>query len=170
MLERLVAWLEELVVPDYEFICHPCKLVWEKEYSMKTVPWRSRCPECTKLSHQNWSNKQTAVHFIGECHTNKRLAEKTYTNQSDLKKLGEAMVNKTKESINDSQTHEFYTRYVPNENFQKHYGGRKIEGRELDERKQTAASIGRTVDKAGSHHQHQPRRHKSEDAPKFKDK
>ena len=146
------------MVPDYEFICHPCKLVWDKEYSMKNAPERSRCPECNKLSNQNWGNKQTAVHFIGECHTNKRFIEKSQTNQSDLKKLGEALVNKTKESVEESSTEEFYTRMVPNENFQKHYGGRKIEGRELDERKQTAASIGRTVDKIGSYHKHQPRR------------
>ena len=146
------------MVPDYEFICHPCKLVWDKEYSMKKAPERSRCPECNKLSNQNWSNKQTAVHFIGEFHTNKRFIEKSYTNQSDLKKLGEAMIKKTKESVEESKTHEFYSRYVPNENFQKHYGGRKIEGRELDEQRKTAASIGRTVDKIGSYHKHQPRR------------
>ena len=146
------------MVPDYEFICHPCKLVWEKEYSMKKAPWRSRCPECTKLSHQNWSNKHTAVHFKGEFHTNKRLAEKSHTNESDLKKLGQTLVNRTRESLEESSTEEFYTRYVPNENFQKHYGGRKIEGRELEERKKTSASIGRTVDALGSYHQHQPRR------------
>ena len=87
----LVVWLGVLAVPDYEFICHPCKLVWEKEYSMKNAPARSRCPECSKLSHQNWSNKQTAVHFIGEFHTNKRLAEKSKTNESDLKKYGQAL-------------------------------------------------------------------------------
>jgi hypothetical protein len=150
--ERLVAWLEVLAVPDYEFICHPCKLVWDKEYSMKNAPARSRCPECNKLSHQNWSNKQTAVHFIGECHTNKRFIEKSYTNQSDLKKLGEAMIKKTKESVEDSKTHEFYSRYVPNENFQKTYGGIKIEGREREERDRRAASIANTVNKLGSHH------------------
>ena len=145
-------------MPQYEFICHPCKLVWDKEYSMKKAPERSRCPECDKLSNQNWSNKQTAVHFIGEFHTNKRLAEKTFTNQSDLKKLAEALVNKTRESVEKSTTEEFYTKYVPNENFEKVYRGKKIEGKELDERKRTAASIGRTVDKAGPYHHHQPRR------------
>ena len=158
MLEMLVAWLGVLAVPDYEFICHPCKLVWEKEYSMKNAPERSRCPDCNKLSHQNWSNKQTAVHFIGEFHTNKRLAEKTYTNQSELKKLGETLVNKTKESLEESTTDQFYTRYVPTKDFQKVYGGRKIEGRELEERNREAASIGRTVDSLGSRHQHHERR------------
>ena len=145
-------------MPQYEFICHPCKLVWDKEYSMKKAPERSRCPECNKLSNQNWGNKQTAVHFIGDFHTNKRLAEKSYTNDFELERMGRALVDKTKESINESSTEEFYTRYVPNENFGKVFGGRKIEGKELDERKQTAASIGRTVDKIGSYHKHQPRR------------
>ena len=154
----LVAWLGVLAVPDYEFICHPCKLVWDKEYSMKKAPARSRCPECNKLSEQNWSNKQTAVHFIGEFHTNKRLSEKSKTNDFELERLGRALVDKTKESVNESSTEEFYTRYVPNENFQKHYGGRKIEGTELEERKRNAASIGRTVDALGSYHKHQPRR------------
>jgi len=145
-------------VPDYEFICHPCKLIWDKEYSMKKAPARSRCPECNKLSEQNWSNKQTAVHFIGEFHTNKRLSEKSKTNDFELERLGRALVDKTKESVNESSTEEFYTRYVPNENFQKVYGGRKIEGKELEERKRNAASIGRTVDALGSYHKHQPRR------------
>jgi len=145
-------------MPQYEFICHPCKLIWDKEYSMKNAPARSRCPECNKLSHQNWSNKQTAVHFKGEFYTNKRLAEKTKTDQFELKRLGEALVNKTRESVEESSTEEFYTRYVPNENFQKHYGGRKIEGRELEERNREAASIGRAVDSLGSRHQHHERR------------
>jgi len=147
------------VVPDYEFVCHPCKLVWAKEYSMKNAPSRSRCPECNKLSHQNWSNKQTAVHFKGiDFHTNRRLIEKSKKSDFELERLGQALINKTSESVNESSTEEFYTRYVPNENFHKVYGGKKIEGRELEERRRSAASIGRTVDSLGSHHKHQPRR------------
>ena len=137
-------------MPDYEFICHPCKLVWDKKYPMKTAPARSRCPECNKLSHQNWSNKQTAVHFKGiDFHTNRRFIEKSKTNEFELKRFGQALVDKTRESVEESSTEEFYTRYVPTENFHKHYGGRKIEGRELEERNRTAASIGRTVDALG---------------------
>ena len=145
-------------MPDYEFICHPCKLIWDKEYSMKKAPERSRCPECNKLSHQNWSNKQTAVHFIGEFHTNKRLAEKSKTNDFELERLGRALVDKTKESVNESSTDEFYTRYVPNENFHKIYGGKPVSSTEREERRKKAASIGKTISSLGSHHQNQDRR------------
>jgi len=145
-------------VPQYEFICHPCKLIWDKEYSMKKAPGRSRCPECNKLSHQNWSNKETAVHFKGDCHTNRSLIKKGYSNEFELKRLGETLINTTRDSIEKAQTHDFYTRYVPNENFQKIYGGRPANSTEVEERKKAAARIGNTVDALGSYHKHQPRR------------
>lgn len=123
---------------------------------MDKAPERSRCPECNKLSNQNY--EAIAVHFRGECHTNKRLAEKSKSNDFELERMGRALVDKTKESVNESSTEEFYTRYVPNENFHKVYGGKKIEGRELEDRKRRAASIANTTNKLGSYHQNQARR------------
>ena len=140
-------------MPVYDFICHKCKLFFEKEYSMKNAPTKSRCPECNKLSNQNY--QQVAVHFKGECYTNKRLSEKSKTNNFELGRLGDTLVNKTKQSLDTAKTSDFYTKYVPNKNFTDVYGGRHIESKELEERNRRAASIGKTTDTLGSYHKHQ---------------
>ena len=89
-------------MPIYDFVCHDCKMYFEKEYSMKNAPSRSRCPECNKLSNRDYQD--IAVHFKGDCHTNRR---KAYLGSQDQKVLGrhaEALVNKTKESLETAKT------------------------------------------------------------------
>jgi len=144
-------------MPIYDFVCHECKLLFEKEHSMLKAPSRSRCPECNKLSSRNY--QEIAVHFKGiDFHTNRRLIEKSKTNEFELKRFGETLINKTKESLDTAKTHDFYTRYVPNDNFHKIYGGRPATSKEREERMKEAAKIGRTVDTLGSYHKHHERK------------
>ncbi len=128
---------------------------------MKKAPWRSRCPECNKLSHQNWSNKQTAVHFKGDFHTNRRLDKKANSSVFEQKRLAETLVNKTKESLGTATTEQFYSRMVPGETFSEHYSDytyKKLSSTEVLEKEDRFASIGKTIDSLGSYHKHQPRR------------
>ena len=138
---------------------------------MKKAPWRSRCPECTKLSHQNWSNKH--VHFKGDFHTNRQLDKKSNNSIFEQKRLAETLVNKTKESLGTATTGQFYSRMAPSENFSEHYSDytyKKLSSTEVLEKEDRFASIGKTIDSLGSYHKHQPRRHKLKDSTKFKDK
>tara|TARA_R110000824_G_scaffold26724_1_gene91568 strand:- start:45 stop:521 length:477 start_codon:yes stop_codon:yes gene_type:complete len=158
-------------MPEYNFVCHECKVFFDKEYSMKNAPERSKCPECNKLSNRDW--QEVAVHYKGDCHTNRRLVQKSNTSVDEQKKLAHVLVNKTKESLGTATTEQFYSKMIPGETFSEHYSDytyKKLNGREVDEKNKRFASIGRTVDKLGSYHKHQPRRHKLKDAPKFKDK
>ena len=158
-------------MPEYNFVCHECRMFFDKEYSMKKAPWRSRCPECNKLSNRDW--QEIAVHFKGDCHTNTSLARRANDSVYEQKRLAHTLVDKTKESLGTATTEQFYTKMIPSENFSEHYSDytyKKASFKEKEDSDRIAASIGRTIDKAGSYHQHQPRRHKLKDAPKFKDK
>jgi len=149
----LVVWLEVLAVPEYNFICHECKMFFDKEYSMKKAPDRSRCPECNKLSNRDW--QEVAVHFKGDCHTNRRLCEKASVSQFEQHRFAEALVNKTKESLDTATTEQFYEKMVPSKHFSEHYPEythRKINTRDVEETNKKGASIGRTIDALGSHH------------------
>ena len=48
----------------YEFICHDCEVIWEREAAMSKAPSRSRCPECKKLSNRHWG--EVPVMFNGD--------------------------------------------------------------------------------------------------------
>jgi len=143
-------------MPIYDFVCHECKLLFDKEYSMKNAPSRSRCPQCKKLSSRDY--QEIAVHFKGDCHTNRALIKKAYTNEFELKRLGQTLVDTTKESLDTVRTHSVYTRYMPNDNFKSIYGGRPATPREREERNREAAKIGKTVDTLGSYHKHHERK------------
>ena len=55
----------------YEFICHDCEVIWEREAPMSKAPSRSRCPECKKLKNRHWGDDP--VTFNGnDYYTNKR--------------------------------------------------------------------------------------------------
>tara|TARA_R100001594_G_scaffold9287_2_gene22885 strand:+ start:308 stop:766 length:459 start_codon:yes stop_codon:yes gene_type:complete len=142
-------------MPIYDFVCHDCKMYFEKEYSMKNAPARSRCPECNKLSSRDY--QEIAVHFKGDCYTNRR---KAYLGSQDQKVLGrhaEALVNKTKESLETTQTSHFYSNMVESDNFREHYSDytfKKLNVKEKEERDRRLAKIGETGNKLGSYHKH----------------
>ena len=46
----------------FEWICHDCKVVWDKEYRIGKAPSRSKCPRCKSLRDRNYQN-MPAVHF-----------------------------------------------------------------------------------------------------------
>ena len=142
-------------MPIYDFVCHECKMYFEKEYSMKNAPSRSRCPECNKLSHRDFQD--IAVHFKGDCHTNRRKAYLGSQDQKVLKRHGEALVNKTKESLEVAKTSDFYSNMVPGDNFKEHYSDytfKKLNVKEKEEYDRRCAKIGETGNKLGSYHKH----------------
>tara|TARA_R100000008_G_C3535261_1_gene141621 strand:- start:298 stop:747 length:450 start_codon:yes stop_codon:yes gene_type:complete len=147
-------------MPIYDFVCYDCKLIFEKEYSMKKAPSRSKCPECNKLSSRDY--QEIAIHFKGDCYTNRRKAQRGATDQKVLGRHAEMLVNKTKESLETAKIGDFYKHVEPSEHFSEHYKDfrvqKKLNVKEQEERNRRQASIGATVDKLGTIHKQVPRR------------
>lgn len=142
-------------MPIYDFVCHDCKIYFEKEYSMKSAPARSKCPECGKLSSRDYQD--IAVHFKGDCHTNRRKAQRGATDQKVLGRHAEMLLNKTRESLDVAKSTDFYASMVPGKNFEQHYSDytfKKLNTKEKEERDRRLAKIGETGNKLGSYHKH----------------
>ena len=85
----------------YEFICKKCKVIWEREASMKNAPSRSRCPECKKLSERYWGN--IPVIFNGsDYHTVKRNQHNlVYKDKAKAKEVKEGLVDIAKKQAEE---------------------------------------------------------------------
>ena len=85
----------------YEFICKGCKVIWEREASMKKAPSRSRCPECKKLSERYWGN--IPVIFNGsDYHTVKRNQHNlVYKDKAKAKEVKEGLVDIAKKQAEE---------------------------------------------------------------------
>ena len=80
----------------YEFICHDCQVIWEREAPMSKAPSRSRCPECKKLKNRHWG--EVPVMFNGkDYYTNKRKQHKlVYEDKDKGKEVAENLLDATK--------------------------------------------------------------------------
>lgn len=92
----------------YEFECHACKIVFEKEYSMKSVPDRAKCPDCAKLSNRHYGSN--GIIFKGDWHTNRTRARRLNNDKGEQGKLANALVDWTKRSLDGAHTNDFYRR------------------------------------------------------------
>jgi len=97
-------------MPIYEFICHDCRTVWEREATMAKAPSRSRCPECKKLKDRNWSD--VPVIFNGcDFHTVKRNTYNlVYKDKAKAKEVHEGLLDSAKKQAEETKSP--YTRYV----------------------------------------------------------
>ena len=142
-------------MPIYDFVCHECKVIFEREHSMKTAPARSRCPDCNKLSSRDYQD--IAIHFKGDCYTNRRKAQRGAMDQKVLGRHAEMLVNKTKESLETAKSSDFYSNMVPGDNFKEHYSDytfKNLNTKEKEEYDRRCAKIGETGNKLGSYHKH----------------
>lgn len=80
----------------YEFICHDCEVIWEREAPMSKAPSRSRCPECKKLKNRHWG--EVPVMFNGkDYYTNKRKNHNlVYKDKQKGKEIAENLLDATK--------------------------------------------------------------------------
>jgi putative FmdB family regulatory protein len=49
----------------YDYACHSCELLVEREYDFAKNPSKIKCPECGKKIEQNWAGRDIPVHFKG---------------------------------------------------------------------------------------------------------
>lgn len=95
----------------YEFICHDCQVIWEREAAMSKAPSRSRCPECKKLSNRHWGD--VPVMFNGsDYYTNKRKNHNlVYHDKAKAKQVQEELVDITKARMENETSP--YRKFVP---------------------------------------------------------
>ena len=88
----------------YEFICHNCEVIWEREAPMSKAPSRSRCPECKKLSNRHWG--EVPVMFNGaDYHTNKRKQHNlVYNDKAKSKEVQEQLLNASKKMAEEQKS------------------------------------------------------------------
>jgi len=88
----------------YEFICHDCSVIWEREAPMSKAPSRSRCPECKKLSNRHWG--EVPVMFNGKgYYTNKRKQHKlVYEDKAKGKEVAENLLSAAKRTAENQQS------------------------------------------------------------------
>ena len=88
----------------YEFICHDCKVLWEREAPMSKAPSRSYCPECKKLKDRHWGN--IPVIFNGcDFHTVKRNTHNlVYKDKAKAKEVHEGLLDSAKKQAEESNS------------------------------------------------------------------
>jgi len=88
----------------YEFICHDCSVIWEREAPMSKAPSRSRCPECNKLSNRHWGD--VPLMFNGEgYYTNTRKRHNlVYHDKQEAKRVQEELVDITKKRMENAKS------------------------------------------------------------------
>ena len=93
-------------MPTFEWICHDCKVFWEKDYSVGKAPSRTKCPECKKLCEKNWQSQNVGLSFGDDrdYHT-VRARYKKHSEKGFDKTAADRFLNRsiddTKERLND---------------------------------------------------------------------
>jgi putative FmdB family regulatory protein len=127
----------------YEFICHDCQVIWEREAPMSKAPSRSRCPECKKLSNRHWG--EVPVMFNGkDYYTNKRKQHKlVYEDKTKGKEIAENLLNAAKRQSEEKTCP--YGTYTLNENAMNHFGARRKTQDEMEGSEKMAGEIQKSV-------------------------
>lgn len=125
----------------YDFKCHDCDIVFDKEYSMKSVPTRSRCPQCNKLSSRYYGS--VGVQFKGnDWHTNKSMERRSRKSKKDNKKAWEVLHESTKRSVEQAKTEDFYKKASVNwDHFQETGQARRLTEQEKKNRQATRDAL-----------------------------
>lgn len=127
----------------YEFICHDCEVIWEREAAMSKAPSRSRCPECKKLSNRHWG--EVPVMFNGnDYYTNKRKNHKlVYEDKAKAKEVKENLLDAAKRQAEEKKSP--YASYVMNQNCADHFGMRRKTKEELEGSERLAGELQKSV-------------------------
>ena len=123
-------------MPTFEWICHECKVFWEKEYSIGKAPARTKCPECKKLSEQFWAGRDIPVHFKGAGWTGKNSAT-GYNKKGGSDEINQMLQEKTKKRMESGwQQYASYT--PPQEVYDR---ARKLSDKEVKQKVEAAKEI-----------------------------
>ena len=130
----------------YEYACHDCKVIWDKEFKWGHPAETMKCPDCGVKCDQNWlGRKAPAVHFKGAGWTGQNLATgKNKIGGSD--EVNKMLQQQSKDRMDGGWKH--YAKYTPPEKLTDN--ARKLSEKELDERLKLSKKVTQTnYDKAG---------------------
>tara|TARA_R110002074_G_scaffold233764_2_gene405429 strand:- start:499 stop:927 length:429 start_codon:yes stop_codon:yes gene_type:complete len=120
----------------YEYACHSCELLVEKEYDFAKNPSRIKCPECGKKIEQNWAGRDIPVHFKGAGWTGKNSST-GFNKTGGSDEINLKLQEETKERMKTG--YQQYARYTPpQEVYDK---ARKLTDQEVVQKKDAARKI-----------------------------
>lgn len=138
----------------YEYVCHSCKLLVEREYDFAKNPSKIKCPECSKMCEQNWAGRDIPVHFKGAGWTGKNSST-GFNKTGGSDEINLKLQDETKERMKTGwQQYASYT--PPQEVYDK---SRKLSDQEVVQKKAAAKKLSDQVyDKAkiNPHNKYKP--------------
>lgn len=88
----------------YEFICHDCQVIWEREAAMSKAPSRSRCPECKKLSNRHWGDVPIMFNAKGFYTNTRKNHNLVHHDKEKAKQVHETLLDATKKMAEEKKT------------------------------------------------------------------
>ncbi len=143
---------------NYEYVCHDCRLIWDKEYALAKNPTRTRCPECKKLCEKNWSSSRNCppLHFKGAGWTGRN--ERTGLNKKGgSDEINKMLQGKCKDAM--AKGYEAYKVYSPSKGYLESVGAKKLNEEQIREKLTASKKMSAQVyDKAkiDPHHRYKP--------------
>ena len=128
---------------NFEYVCHECELIWQRECRIGKAPTRTRCPKCKVLSERFIGN-MPGVHFKGmDFHTNQVRAEKFQKDGMDKETANKFLKTECDYSKDRAVgSASVYKRMVPKfEKMVKDGTARRCSDKEIVQRKEKARQI-----------------------------
>ena len=117
----------------YEFICHECRLTWDKDGKISKPPKKSKCPKCKKLREK--SIHAPAFHMKGLIHKAK---------EGDVKNFYNEAIKDSKEYLANQKSP--YSKWVPNPDVLLKTGQiRRVTDREADNIERGAKDLAQRI-------------------------
>ena len=96
----------------YDYACHKCEIIVEKDYDFAKNPDYIKCPQCKKKIEQHYAGRDIPVHFKGAGWTGKN--KKTGFNKTGgSDEINQKLQQETKDSMTGGWKQ--YAKYTPPE-------------------------------------------------------
>jgi len=132
----------------YEYACHDCKVLWEREYPWGKPAGKTKCPDCGKRCEQNWLNRDPLpVHFKGAGWTGKNSVT-GFNKEGGSDEINLKLQDSCKKRMESGWQH--YAKYSPSKEWIDTHASKKLSSTEGEKKMKAAKKMSDTVyDKAG---------------------
>jgi predicted nucleic acid-binding Zn ribbon protein len=132
----------------YEYACHKCRILWEKEYNWGNPAQKTKCPECGKRCGQNWLDRPPPpVHFKGAGWTGVNSVT-GFNKKGGSDEINLKLQEGCKERMKTGWQH--YAKYTPKQAYMDDHVKRKLSPEEsLKKIENAKKQASRLYDKAG---------------------
>jgi len=132
----------------YEYACHDCRVLWEKEYDWGKPAKKTKCPECGKRWGQNWLERPPPpVHFKGAGWTGVNSVT-GFNKKGGSDEINLKLQEGCKERMKTGWQH--YARYTPSKGYLEQAKARPLSDQEVADKLALSKKVSaHNYDKAG---------------------